>query len=257
MSSKTVYTSTIAVPVYAGWKCEKCGEVNFATGSIVVKRQASSSSWRHSKQKEAEAKAASLAQAEWAGEALQIILDPNNHAQDIRSDLSLQDTHCTKCGKKPKWDKDMKYLAWVALCFMPTIISGIAAIGIRTSPVAWLIFTTFLAIIVTAFIHESRYKKMMKNLPQKYTPVIGSINPDLLEYAEALGKKIPSPDECFDIIKEYDQVATLTTPKIQPVAENPGSKNITTVQSNFCRKCGAQLQSDSNFCCKCGAEIIK
>ena len=60
MSSRTVYTSTITVPVYASWKCEECGEVNFATGSIVVKRQESSSSWRPSKQREAEAKAASL-----------------------------------------------------------------------------------------------------------------------------------------------------------------------------------------------------
>ena len=219
MASRTVYTSTITVPVYASWKCEECGEVNFATGAIVVKRQESSSSWRPSKQREAEAKAASLAQAEWAGETLQIISDPNNHAQDMRNGLFLENTHCTKCGKKPKWDKDMKYL--------------------------------------TAFISEPRYKKMMKNLPKKYTPVMGSLNPELIEYAEALGKKIPNLDECIATVKGYDQVATSATPKVQPVVESTAPENTTTVQSNFCRKCGAQLQADSGFCHKCGTEIVK
>ena len=73
MSSRTVYTSTITVPVYGSWKCQECGEVNFATGAIVCKRQESSSSWRPSKQKEAEERAASLAQAEWAEEAYKIV----------------------------------------------------------------------------------------------------------------------------------------------------------------------------------------
>lgn len=256
MASRTVYTSTITVPVYASWKCEECGEVNFATGAIVVKRQESSSSWRPSKQREAEAKAASLAQTEWAGETLQIISDPNNHAQDMRNGLFLQNTHCTKCGKKPKWDKDMKYLTWGGLCFMPAIISGIAAIAIGTSPVAWLIFAAFLAIIVTAFISEPRYKKMMKNLPKKYTPVMGSLNAELIEYAGAFGKTIPNPDECIATVKGYDQISN----KIQPIVEttdNNTSADNTGAQSNFCRKCGTQLITDSGFCHKCGTEIIK
>ncbi|WP_440451341.1 zinc-ribbon domain-containing protein [Ruminococcus intestinalis] len=55
----------------------------------------------------------------------------------------------------------------------------------------------------------------------------------------------------------YDQIATPATPKVQPVAEAPVSENATIVQSNFCRKCGAQLQADSGFCHECGIEIIK
>ena len=31
MGSRTTYTSTITVPVYASWKCEHCGEINFVT----------------------------------------------------------------------------------------------------------------------------------------------------------------------------------------------------------------------------------
>lgn len=64
MASKTVYTATITVPVYASWKCEKCGEVNFATGVIVCKRQEASGSWRSSKQKEAEAAGSDARQAD-------------------------------------------------------------------------------------------------------------------------------------------------------------------------------------------------
>jgi len=256
MASRMIYTSTITVPVYASWRCEECGEVNFATGAIVVKRQESSSSWRSSKQREAEAKAASLAQAEWTGEALQIISDPNNHAQDMRNGLFLENTHCTKCGKKPKWDKDMKYLTWGSLCLTPTIISALAAIALGTSPIAWSIFAAFLAIVVTAFISEPRYKKMMKNLPKKHTPVIGSLNAELIKYAQALGKTIPGPDECIAIVKGYDQVAHTST-TIQPVVENAVPANNTTVQHIFCRKCGAQLQANSSFCHKCGTEIMK
>ena len=257
MASRTVYTSTITVPVYASWKCEECGEVNFATGTIVCKRQESSSSWSSSKQKEAKEKAANSAHAEWTGETYQIISDPNNHAQDMRNGLFLQNTHCTKCGKKPKWDKDMKYLTWGSLCFMPAIISGLVAISSATSPVAWLVFAAFLAIIVAAFISEPLYKKMMKNLPKEYTPVMGSLNAELIEYANSLGKTIPNPDECIAIVKGFNQVVNVSSIKKQPTIENTASANNITKQPKFCRKCGTLLQADSDFCHECGIEIIK
>lgn len=111
-----------------------------------------------------------------------------------------------------------------------------------TSPVAWLIFGAFLAIVVTAFISEPRYKKMMKKLPKEHTPVLGSLNPDLIEYANNLGKTIPTPDECIEIVKGFS---------IDKKAE------VEKVECRFCRKCGTQLTSDSDFCHKCGTEIVK
>ena len=242
MATRTTYTSTITVPVYASWKCEECGEINIATGVIACKRQETTSSWRPSKQREAEEMAAKRAQAEWVGETYQIISDPNNYAQEMRNGLYLQNTHCTKCGKKPKWHKDMKYLTWGIFCLTPTIISGIIAIVMGTSPVAWLIFGAFLAIIATAFISEPRYKKMMKNLPKEYTPVLGSLNPELVEYANKFGKTIPTPDECIEIVKGFS---------IDKKAEDEKA------DCCFCRKCGTQLTRDSEFCHKCGTEIIK
>lgn len=57
MSTRTTYTSTISVPTYASWKCEKCGEINFSAGIIRCSRQASTSSFRNSKHEEAKAEA--------------------------------------------------------------------------------------------------------------------------------------------------------------------------------------------------------
>lgn len=260
MSTRTVYTSTVTVPVYASWKCEECGEVNFAAGAIVCRRQDSSSSWRSSKQREAKESAANQVKADWVGEAYGIIVDPNNHAQDMRNGLFLQNTRCTKCGKKPKWDKDMKYLTWGGLCLTPAIISGIVAIAMGTSFVAWLIFGALLAIVVTAFISEPRYKKMMKNLPKEYTPVIGSLNPELISFASAFRNTIPNPDECIAAVRGYSQNNDTSADKVQPVEETAGngtSANKTGSQVNFCRKCGTQLQADSDFCHKCGTGIVK
>ena len=96
MGSRTTYTSTITVPVYASWKCEHCGEINFAAGNIVCKRQESTSSWRNSKHEEAKAGAHDLAQAEWAGEAYKVITDPNNSASELYSNVFLQNTRCNK-----------------------------------------------------------------------------------------------------------------------------------------------------------------
>lgn len=257
MASKTVYTSTITVPVYASWKCEECGEVNFAIGAIVCKRQESSSSWRPSKQREAEERAASLAKAEWAGEAFKIISDPNHSGSAMYSNFFLQNTECTKCGKKPRWNKNGKFLPLVGLCIPVALISGIVAFAILTSVTAWLIFLASAGFFAWSIIREEVYKKMMPKLPKKYTPVIGSLNAELIKYAEALGKTIPNLDECIATVKGYDQVANTSTPKVQPVVENTASANNTTVQSNFCRKCGTRLQANSGFCHKCGTKIIK
>lgn len=256
MATRTTYTSTVTVPVYASWKCEECGEVNFATGAIVCKREETTSSLRPSKQNEAKERAASLAQAEWAGEAFKIISCPNNSGAEMYSSFFLQNAKCTKCGKKPRWKKNIN-LSSFGIAMPVALISGIASFAILTSVVAWLIFLASVGFIVWSIVRESAYKKMMSNLPKRYTPVIGSLNAELIEYAEALGKTIPNPDECMATVKEYDQVTNASTPKVQPVVENSASENTTTVQSNFCRKCGAQLQADSGFCHKCGTEIIK
>lgn len=262
MATRTTYTSTINVPVYGSWKCEHCGEVNFSAGVIGCKSQESTTSFRKSKHEEAKSKAASLSEIEWAENAYKIISHPNNNAQSMRNDLFMQNTCCTKCGKKPKWDKDMKYLTWGGLCFMPAIISGFAAFGMGTSVVAWLIFIALLAIIVIAFISEPRYKKMMAKLPKEYTPILGSLNADLIEYAEHIGKTIPTPDDTIKTVKDFGSSINLSQEKIQLAVEESISGKCTAsadgdkkAPCSFCRKCGAQLQTGSGFCNKCGTKV--
>lgn len=204
MATRTTYTSTISVPSYASWKCEKCGEINFAVGTTRCQQQESTTSFRNSKQEEAKLRASDLVHTHWTDHVLKIMLEPNQMAQEFRKDFSLENTDCTKCGAKPRWDKDMKYLSWLALSFTPAIFSGIVAIAAQTNIVAWLIFIGLLSVIIYGVVSESSYKKMMKTLPKEYIPVIGSLNQELVEYANKLGKKIPTPDESIEIVKAYD-----------------------------------------------------
>ena len=254
MGSRTTYTSTITVPVYASWKCEHCGEINIAAGNIVCKRQESTSSWRNSKHEEAKARAHDLAHAEWVGEAYKVITDPNNSASELYSNVFLQNTRCTKCRKKPRWEMHMKFLPLLGLAMPTALISGLCVLGSPTSIGAWLTFLCSAGFITWGIVRENWYKKMMPNFPKQYTPVIGSLNAELADYAMQRGKSIPSPDECVEIVRNYGQKqASTTTPP--PAADKPAETN--TTEAVFCRKCGTQLQVGSDFCHKCGTEIIK
>ena len=240
MATRTTYTYTITVPVYASWKCEECGEINIATGVIVCKRQETVRSWLSSKHQEAEANAANRARAEWVEVAYKIINDPNHSGSAMYSNLLLQNTNCTKCGKKPRWNKNVKFLPLVGLALATALISGIAALATLTSVVAWLIFIASAGFIVWGIAREEVYKKMMVKLPKECTPVIGSLNEELIQYANSQGKTIPTPDECIEIVKGFS-VATKTEDE--------------KMKCRFCRKCGTQLATGSDFCHKCGTKI--
>ena len=253
MGSRTTYTSTITVPVYASWKCEHCGEINIAAGNIVCKRQESTSSWRNSKHEEAKARAHDLAQAEWVGEAYKVIADPNNSASELYSNVFLQNTRCTKCRKKPRWEMHMKFLPLLGLAMPTALISGLCVLDSPTSVGAWLTFLCSVGFITWGIVRENWYKKMMPNFPKQYTPVIGSLNAELAEYATQRGKAIPTPDECVEIVRNYGKppvVEKAPTQTVEKAAESSGD-------AGFCRKCGTQLQAGGDFCHKCGTEIIK
>ena len=253
MGSRTTYTSTITVPVYASWKCEHCGEINFAAGNIVCKRQETTSSWRNSKHEEAKARAHDLAQAEWAGEAYKVITDPNNSASELYSNVFLQNTRCTKCRKKPRWEMHMKFVPLLGFAMITAIISILCVLGSPTSIGAWLAFLCSAGFITWSIVRENRYKKMMPNFPRQYTPVIGSLNAELAEYAAHRGKSIPSPDECVEIVRNYGKPPVVEKAPAQTVEKVAESSEC----AGFCRKCGTQLQAGSDFCHKCGTEIVK
>ena len=260
MAYRTVYTSTITLPVYASWKCEKCDEVNFSKGAITCSRQASSSSLRNSKQEAASNRASALAHEAWTSDALKIILAPRENPQEVRAHFSVQNSTCCQCGAKARWDKDMKYMTLVSLSLFPAIFSGIFAIAARTNITAWAIFAVFLGMAIAGIYSEISYKKMMKSLPLKYTPVIGSLNGELLAYAHSMQKKIPTPDEAIEIAKADGILAPKNTTVIEAetnIIEEKPQTNDTTVEIGFCRKCGASLLPNSDFCHKCGAQVLK
>lgn len=263
MATRTTYTSTIRVPVYASWKCPCCGEKNFSWGNIVCQRAVTTSSLRWSKQEEAKNEASRRAQNEWKQNALDIIFNPQMNPQNMRSDLFFQNTNCTKCGKKPKWDKGMGYMALLSLSFMPAIISGMVAIAMKTSWIAWLVFATFLGAIVYCFVTEKAYKKTMASMPLEYLPVIGSQNKELLVFAEQQGKRLPTPDETIQIVGNFKSVSTLNSSintaesKEEKTIESATGPSVKKEQVCFCRKCGAKLPDGSDFCNKCGAEVIR
>lgn len=94
----------------------------------------------------------------------------------------------------------------------------------------------------------------MPNFPKQYTPVIGSLNAELAEYATQRGKSIPTPDECVEIVRNYGKPPVVE--KVQPyVVEKPAESDAEV--ASFCRKCGASLQAGSEFCHKCGTKVIK
>lgn len=232
MGSRTTYTSTITVPVYASWKCEHCGEINFAAGNIVCKRQETTSSWRNSKHEEAKARAHDLAQAEWAGEAYKVITDPNNSASELYSNVFLQNTRCTKCRKKPRWEMHMKFVPLLGFAMITAIISILCVLGSPTSIGAWLAFLCSAGFITWGIVRENRYKKMMPNFPKQYTPVIGSLNAELAEYAAQRGKSIPTPDECVEIVRNFGKPPVAEKAPTQPV-EKAAEQNEAT--AGFCR----------------------
>jgi predicted Zn-ribbon and HTH transcriptional regulator len=260
MAQRTTYTSTISVPIYTGWKCEQCQETNFSAGVIVCKREETTSALRSSKHEEAKTKAANLAKSEWADNALKIIEDPNHNASIVRSDLFVQNTKCTRCGAKPSWDKDMKYLTWFGLLLVPTIISAIVAFATLTSVVAWLVFAVLGAIMTTCIISEKKFKKTMETLPKRYNPIIGSLNAELIEHARKQGKIILTPDEVIEVVNGVNKPANkndvlMGQDNVAIVGERVDAKG--EEEYIYCRKCGEKLMSDSSFCHKCGTQIVK
>lgn len=244
MSSRTVYTSTVRVPIYAGWRCEKCGEKNFSAGTITYAVETSSSSWRNAKQNEAKESASRAAQSGWKYHAYQIATDPRQNAMSIRNDFRLQSTTCTNCRAKPQWDRGTLYRLWGVIGTVVAIFSVIAVLTDVRSLAAWLVLICSLSAVGYGFFEENRYKKMMKNLPKEYTPVIGSLNQDLIEYVQKYGKSIPTPNEVIEILDGYQ-------------IHNAEDKKALNIQKNSCCKCGAPLQGDARFCHKCGTEIKK
>lgn len=203
MATKTIYTSTITLPAYVSWKCECCGETNFSMASIVCQRQASTASFRPSKNEKAREEAYDLAQADWKEEAYRIIADPNHNAELLRANCHVRNSQCARCHKKAKWDKNFNPI-YTIIPFAGACISLLLVLSQIKNIILWLVFLAFLGWLAYGFIEEKRYFKYMENLPPKFTPVLGSLNSEIIEYAKRFGRTIPSPKEACSIVRSYE-----------------------------------------------------
>jgi uncharacterized protein (DUF983 family) len=199
------HASTIKVPVYASWKCEKCAEVNFATGRIVYRQTESTTSWGPSQIRAARERVSARTNSEWVTIAAKIIFDPNRNGSAMYKHFFLQNCKCTKCGKKPRWGKTSNFNPFLALLIPSYITTGIIAFSMLPTVAAWLFLLANIGVVAWAIVRKVAYPKKMAQLSKAYTPVIGSFNPSLVKVAVEVGKTMPTPDECMFYIGDHNK----------------------------------------------------
>lgn len=261
MATRTTYTATVSVPVYASWKCENCGEINFSTGVIKCEREETTTAIFREGLDKAKQEAINCARSEWVEDAYKLIIDPNQNGNAMYENFFLEDTKCKNCGKKPKWNKNLKHLGLFKVSLPLTLISGMAAFSIGSF--FWVIFLALLAYIVWCIVKPIIFSKMMENYSKEYTPVIGSFNQELIDFAKDYGVKIPTPEGCVKMLSRYTYGKDFSDEMIRSVIGKYKFEEKTDLvddavpaQIRFCRNCGTQLQGEVGYCHKCGTKEI-
>lgn len=199
MASKVEHIATIRVPVYAAWKCSKCNTVNANEGVIQCIGATTSYSFKTSNLEADKQEAMNQAEAEWKSNALKLMTNPREY-EYLRRDLLFGKIKCKSCGKQPIWNKKGTLLRILMMLSMPLgLIFAYLAISVKTNIVLWVLLAACIGIVVYAIMEDKTFENKVRNLPDKYSPVIGTMNEELLAYANAHGKKVPTVDECIAI----------------------------------------------------------
>lgn len=251
MGTRYTYTSTYGFPVYAVWKCEKCGEINFSMGVYQYIGMASTGSWSSKKQEKTRQSAMDESLEMGPEFAYKIMTDFNHNAGAVRFCLLLEDTHCTKCSKKPIWDKAPKSLAFPYMLISFAVFSVLIVLCAITSPITWCIFIVAVLVNVVSTLLENKYSDMILKLPKEYTPIIGTSDVEFINYAKKLGWRVPRLDEIIERMENQSANFVLSVDGNLLTNSEPKSPEV-----KFCRKCGNPIQSGNKFCYKCGEEVI-
>lgn len=235
MASKVIYTSTIHVPVYTAWKCQKCNNVNTNEGTILCVGATASYSFKQSKLDAAKEEAMEMVQSEWKDKAMKIITDPSAHPEEVRSGLILGKIKCKNCGKKPRWNSKGRIAdVFIIAGLILGLLSGWIAISVRNNIVCWAVFSVCVAAIILSIRSDNVFKKYMRKLPGQFVPVIGTQNEELLVYAREIWKKeIPTLEECIaladgssaDVQSGNNQNLTSSSDNIITKPETEGKKS--------------------------------
>lgn len=201
----TKYTSAMTIEVYGAWKCERCGEVNFVTALMQCIRSETCYSLLPSKQKETKERVEKQVEDEWADEMYTVLTDPIKNSAALNPRLC----RCPKCKAKASWRSESSNLGCIImLCLVGLLFSAGYAL-LKSNIGGWVFFGIFLAVIVIASIYETVHKKNEKKnekkIPKEYTPVFGTANEALAEYAAAHGEAFPTPEECLARVMSYSK----------------------------------------------------
>lgn len=256
-----VYKASVGVPVFAYWICPYCNKTKYADGSITC-----------SFTDRSENTALQTAKGTGVDIALDIIDNPRDAAKNIRKHLDIG-TKCKHCKKKPVWAKGGGwYEKLLIVSIIAVVILLIDAIS-SNNLYSWIgLAVSMCALLLSGFLIH-RFSKTMKSLPDKYLPVFGSENANVLMAAHSRGMTIPTKEEAKRNVMAhhndhalYEPQLSKAEPDVEPVVNESTvaavrSANARTPEGDnpqnlFCRKCGRRLMEDSDFCCYCGAKIV-
>ena len=115
MAIYSSYRSSLNVPIYAGWRCSKCNEINISKGELNWSQSGMASGSKEFREHAIEVNEIDL-QREWPERTLAVIDDPKGLAKVLRHALRVGSVTCSRCNTTPEWAqiKSLKYASKIA-----------------------------------------------------------------------------------------------------------------------------------------------
>lgn len=199
MGTRVTSTSTVYIPAYAGWECSACGEKNFREAVIAFSASSSTKAFPTKKELERiENNSNQYVDELWRKKALGIIRDPIKNYSRFGESFHVYDCNCQKCGHKEKWNQNRWFVKAFGFGMPLALISIIWLISEISSVGAWLFFLLVGAFVGGCIYAECHFKTVLKKIPKRSMPIIGSMNPDLTKHAKENGYKLLLPQEVLE-----------------------------------------------------------
>lgn len=117
--------SSLSVPIYAGWRCSKCNEVNLSKGELGWSQSGMASGSKSYRENALELNSIDL-QREWPERTLAVMSDPKGLAKILRRALLMDSVTCSNCNTIPEWaqTKSLKYTSIISAVpeiYMPIV----------------------------------------------------------------------------------------------------------------------------------------
>lgn len=201
MAVRTTVTSTINVPIYAGWRCSKCDAANFSKGWISYAASATSSAFfPEDREERAGAESKRMLKENWLPVSLAVITTPRIYCQEFRRYLKLDRYKCEKCGKKERWKKSMAYEPLGKFMNWCILFAVLFVLGLPKDPRCWAALLFFAGIRIACAYSVKHYRETMKKIPSRNMVKLGSLEPKLTTHAQQLGVHLLTPEEIVSTV---------------------------------------------------------